>query len=81
MELFARFSYTYPAGDKDIKNDSEINRILNDKLFAFIKANSIEEYHILNGQISSLPRPAFGPGNESVLCSLNISYRQPIETD
>jgi hypothetical protein len=55
MELFARFSYTYPAGDKDIKNDTEINKLLNDKLTLFIKENKTEEYRILNGDISSLP--------------------------
>lgn len=79
MELFARFSYTYPAGDKDIKNDTEINKLLNDKLTLFIKENKIEENRILNGDISSLPQPAFGPGNASVICSLNIAYQIPIK--
>ena len=74
MELFARFSYTYPAGDQHIKNDDEINEILNSKLIKFLKENSIKEYRILNAEISQLPPPVFGPGNASVICTLNIAY-------
>ena len=58
MELFARFSYTYPAGDQHIKNDNEINEILNSKLIKFLKENSIKEYRILNAETSQLPPPA-----------------------
>lgn len=78
MELFARFSYTFPAGDREIKNDAELNKILNSKLTDFLKENSIVEYRILNGETSSLPSPAFGPGNSSVICTLNIAYKTQI---
>jgi len=74
MELFARFSYTYTAGDQHIKNDDEINEILNAKLLTFLKENSITEYRILNAETASLPPPAFGPGNASVICTLNVAY-------
>jgi hypothetical protein len=37
MELSDRISYTYSAGDKKIKNDNEVNLILNNKLTSFIK--------------------------------------------
>jgi hypothetical protein len=79
MELFARISYTYPAGDKDIKNDSEVNKLLNDKLTLFIKEKGIQEYRILNGDITSLPQPSFDPGNESVICSINIAYKLSVK--
>lgn len=74
MELFARISYTYPAGDKNIKNDNEVNTILNDRLTSFIKEKGIKDYRILNGNIAPLPQPSFGPGNESVMCFINIAY-------
>jgi hypothetical protein len=75
MELFARISYTYPAGDKNIKNDTEVNKLLNDKLTLFIKEQGIKEYRIINGDITPLPQPSFGPGNESVICFINIAYK------
>jgi len=75
MELFARFSYMYPAGDQHIKNDNEINEILNFKLIKYLKENSIKEYRILNAETSQLPPPAFGPGNASVICTLNIAFK------
>jgi hypothetical protein len=80
MELFARLSYTYIAGEADVKSDTDINQKLNDKLIEFLKVHDIKQYRILNGQTSSIPKPAFGPGNESVQCSLNIAYEQPIKT-
>ena len=46
MELFARFSYTYPAGDKHLENDDDVNEILNKKLLRFLKDNPIKEYRI-----------------------------------
>jgi hypothetical protein len=76
MELFARFSYAYPAGDQHIKNDSEVNEILNTKLLKFLKENTIKEYRIINAETSQLPTPAFGPGNASVICTLNIAYKK-----
>lgn len=75
MELFARFSYVYSAGDPHIKNDDEISEILNSKLLKYLKENSIKEYRILNGETSQLPASAFGPGNTSVICTLNIAYK------
>jgi hypothetical protein len=74
MELFARFSETYPPGYGDIDDDNEINKKLNAKLIKFLKENSIKEYRILNAEIAALPPPAFGPGNASVICTLNIAY-------
>jgi hypothetical protein len=75
MELFARFSYMYPAGDDSIKNDIEINKILNAKLIKFLEENSIKEYRILNAETSYLPPPAWAPGTASVICTLNIAYK------
>ncbi len=74
MELFARFSYTYPAGNPGIKDDDGINEILNKKLIDFLKAHSIKEYRILNGQTTYLPKPSFSSGTESVLCTIYIAY-------
>lgn len=49
--------------------------ILNNNLIKYLKENSIKEYRIINAETSSLPSPAFGPGNESVMCTLNIAYK------
>ena len=43
MELFARFSDTYPVGDRNIDDDNKINTMLNAKLIKFLKENSIKE--------------------------------------
>lgn len=75
MELFARFSYAYPAGDQRIKNDNEISEILNTKLNNFLKENAIIEYRILNAETTALPPPVFGSGNASVICTLNVAYK------
>jgi hypothetical protein len=75
MELFARFSTSYPAGNDDIDNDNKINAILNRKLTNFLKENSIKEYRILNGQTSYLPSSKYALGSiECVQCSINIAY-------
>jgi hypothetical protein len=75
MELFARFSTSYPAGNNDIDNDNKINAILNMKLTKFLKENSIKEYRILNGQTSYLPSSKYALGSiECVQCSINIAY-------
>jgi hypothetical protein len=76
MELFARISYTYPAGDIHIENDNEINEKLNSKLIKYLTENSIKEYRIINAETSSLPTAAFGPGIASVICSLYIAYKK-----
>jgi len=75
MELFARFSYMYPAGDQHIENDDEINEILNAKLIKYLKEKSIKEYRILNAETSYLPPPAWAPGTASVICTLNVAYK------
>jgi hypothetical protein len=75
MELFARISCTYPAGDQNIKMDDDVNKMLNERLKTFIKENKISDYKILNGQTTTLAAPAYGPGKQSVQCSLFISYR------
>jgi hypothetical protein len=75
MELFARFSYTYPAGNPGIKDDDGINEILNKKLIDFLKAHSIKEYRILSGETTFVPKASFGPGIESVQCAIYIAYQ------
>ena len=62
-------------GQDSIGNDNELNEILNNKLLKFLKENSIKEYRILNAEIASLPPPAYGAGNASVICTLNIAYQ------
>ncbi len=75
MELFARFSDTYPVGDRNIDDDNKINTMLNAKLIKFLKENSIKEYRILNGQTSGIPGSTLGYGSlPSVQCSINIAY-------
>ncbi|MEJ5961715.1 hypothetical protein [Pedobacter immunditicola] len=75
MELFARLSCAFIAGDVNIENDNYVNDVLNDKLVSFIKANRITEYRILNAESSFLPAPNIGAGFETVQCSIFIAYK------
>ena len=75
MELFARLSCAFTAGDVNIENDNHVNDLLNNKLDSFIKANRITNYRILNAETSFLPAPNIGAGFETVQCSIFIAYQ------
>lgn len=75
MELFARISCAFTAGDLNIENDDYINEVLNNKLKSFINSKDITEYRILNAESSFLPEPSIGAGSEAVQCSLFIAYQ------
>ena len=75
MELFARLSCVFTAGDLNMENDNHVNELLNDKLISFRKSNRITEYRILNAETSFLPAPSIGAGFETVQCAIFIAYK------
>ncbi len=75
MELFARLSCSFTAGDSNIENDDFVNEALNMKLMSFIASKGITTYRILNAETSLLPEPAIGAGYEGVQCSLFLAYQ------
>lgn len=52
MELFARISCAFTAGDLNIENNDYINEVLNNKLKSFVNSKDILEYRILCLSIS-----------------------------
>lgn len=77
-EYYHRISISLPPGTQSIKNDQWVD----DAFYISIdnwadrmsKTNPNFEYRITNADHITLPNPAIGPGQPSVMIAINIAY-------